>query len=103
MDLGLLYPALQSRKIDLAAANSTDGRLASAEFTVLEDDKHYFPPYECSVVVRDTALAQFPELRRALAELSGRITAERMRRLNAAVDGEHRNTAEVAREFLDGK
>lgn len=102
MDLGLLYPALQARKIDLAAANSTDGRLASKEFVVLADDKQYFPPYECAVVVRDAALQQFPELRPALAELSGKIDAERMRNLNAAVDIEHRNVADVAREFLNG-
>ena len=100
MDLGLLYPALEAHNIDLAAANSTDGRLAGAAFTVLLDDKKYFPPYECAVVVRDAALARFPELRSALAELSGRISAERMRRLNAAVDIDHRSVAEVAREFL---
>ena len=100
MDLGLLYPALQARRIDLAAANSTDGRLASDEFAVLQDDRSYFPPYECSVVVRDAALDQFPELRNALAQLSGRISADRMRRLNAAVDIDHRNVADVVREFL---
>lgn len=102
MDLGLLYPALQAGKIDLAAANSTDGRLASGEFVVLRDDKQYFPPYECAVVVRDAAFQQFPELRAALAELSGKIDAEAMRKLNAAVDIDHRNVADVAREFLDG-
>lgn len=102
MDLGLLYPALQAGKIDLAAANSTDGRLASGDFVVLRDDKQYFPPYECAVVVRDAAFQQFPELRAALAQLSGKIDADRMRKLNAAVDIEHRNVADVAREFLDG-
>lgn len=100
MDLGLLYPALEARRIDLAAANSTDGRLASDAFTALQDDRRYFPPYECAVVIRDEALARFPQLRGALAELSGRITAEEMRRMNAAVDIEHRDVKQVARDFL---
>jgi glycine betaine/choline ABC-type transport system substrate-binding protein len=100
MDLGLLYPALESRKIDMAAANATDGLLARPEFTVLADDRRYFPPYECAVVVRQDALARFPELRGALAELSGRLSDSAMRRMNAAVDLEHRSVADVAREFL---
>jgi osmoprotectant transport system substrate-binding protein len=86
--------------VDLAAANSTDGRLAGSEFTVLEDDRRYFPPYECAVVVRDETMARHSQLQSALAELSGRITAQEMRRMNAAVDGEHRRVPDVAREFL---
>jgi osmoprotectant transport system substrate-binding protein len=102
MDLGLLYPALEAGKIEMAAANSTDGRLAGSGFTVLEDDRRYFPPYECAVVVREEALARYPELRKAIEELSGRITDTDMRRLNAAVDMEKRPVATVAREFLTG-
>jgi glycine betaine/choline ABC-type transport system substrate-binding protein len=100
MDLGLLYPALRSRRIDMAAASATDGHLANAEFTMLEDDRRYFPPYECAVVVRQEILLRYPALRKTLEELSGRISASEMRRMNAAVDGEHRPMAEVAREFL---
>jgi glycine betaine/choline ABC-type transport system substrate-binding protein len=100
MDLGLLYPALQSRSIEMAAASATDGRLASSEYTVLADDLRYFPPYECAIVVRQAALERVPELRAALEELSGRISAVDMRQMNAAMDRDHRNVAEVAREFL---
>jgi glycine betaine/choline ABC-type transport system substrate-binding protein len=100
MDLGLLYPALQANRIDMAAANATDGLLARPEFTTLADDRHYFPPYECAIVVREDALARYPGLRSALAELSGRISEAEMRLMNAAVDTDHRAVAEVAREFL---
>jgi osmoprotectant transport system substrate-binding protein len=100
MDLGLLYPALQAQKIEMAAANATDGMLAHAEFTVLEDDLHYFPPYECAIAVRRDTLARYPELRAALTELSGRISDTAMRKMNEAVDVEHRPVAEVARDFL---
>jgi glycine betaine/choline ABC-type transport system substrate-binding protein len=102
MDLGLLYAALDSRKVDMIAANSTDGQAAVRDVTILDDDRHYFPPYDCAVVARVDVLARYPGLRGALGELSGKLTAETMRHLNQQVDGEHRAAAQVAREFLDG-
>lgn len=100
MDLGLLYPALESGRIDMAAASATDGRLSDAAFTALADDRRYFPPYECAIVVRQRTLSRFPELGAVLEGLSGRITGAEMRRMNAEVDRDHRRVAEVAREFL---
>ncbi len=100
MDLGLLYPALQSRKVDMIAANSTDGLLAALEVAVLADDRHYFPPYQCAAVVREEVLARYPGLRQALEELSSRLPDSVMRRLNYEVDGKHRRAADVAAEFL---
>ena len=101
MDLGLLYPALQSRKIDMAAANMTDGMLAHQDFTVLTDDLGYFPPYECAIAVRNDTLQRFPRLKATLSELSGSISDESMRRMNELVDVEHKPVAEVARDFLN--
>ena len=100
MDLGLLYAALEARKVDLIAANSTDGLASAMDVAILEDDRRYFPPYECAVLVRADTLARFPQLRGALEELSGRISEETMRRLNYEVDGKHRPAGEVAGEYL---
>ena len=100
MDLGLLYAALQSGKVDMIAANSTDGLASALDVTILRDNRHYFPPYECAVVVREETLARMPKLREALEELSGRLTDAVMRRLNYEVDGRHRAPADVAAEFL---
>jgi glycine betaine/choline ABC-type transport system substrate-binding protein len=101
MDLGLLYAALKSRHVDLIAANSTDGLLSVLDVAVLEDDRHYFPPYECAVVAREDTLARYAGLRDALEELSGRLPDQTMRKLNFGVDGEHRPPAQVASQFLD--
>ena len=101
MDLGLLYEALDSRQVDMIAANSTDGQAAVRDVTILDDDRHYFPPYDCAVVAREDSLARYPGLRAALERLSGKITAETMRRLNEQVEGEHHPAAQAAREFLD--
>jgi osmoprotectant transport system substrate-binding protein len=103
LDLGLLYRALLEKQVDIVAGNSTDGLLAARDLTMLEDDKHYFPPYEAVPVVRADALARFPEMRSALLELAGKINDEEMRRMNYEVDGEHRDIGDVAREFLRAK
>lgn len=99
MDLGLLYRALKDHQVDLAAGNATDGLIAALDMTVLEDDLHYFPPYEAVPVVNDEALRRFPQLASALNELANTISDDEMRRLNYAVDGEHRDVVEVVKEF----
>jgi len=100
MDLGLLYQALERGAVDMAAGSATDGLIHAMHLKVLEDDRHYFPPYEAALVVRGDTLARNPGLRTALAELSGSISTEQMRRMNYQVDGQHRRAAEVARDFL---
>ena len=100
MDLGLLYQALMKNKVDMVASNSTDGMLSVLPVRVLEDDRHYFPPYQCALVVREAAEREFPGMRKALEELSGRISSQTMRRLNYELDGRHRPVREIAREFL---
>jgi osmoprotectant transport system substrate-binding protein len=99
MELGLLYRALKDRQIDLAAGNGTDGLIAALKMVVLEDDLHYFPPYEAVPVVNDGAVGRFPGLIPALNELANKISDDDMRQMNYAVDGEHRDVVEVVREF----
>jgi osmoprotectant transport system substrate-binding protein len=99
MDLGLLYRALAAHQVDMIAANSTDGPIEALRLTALEDDKHYFPPYQAVPLVREEALARWPEMAASLGALAGRITADDMRAMNEAVDGQHRDPAEVVGEF----
>jgi len=103
MDLGLLARALHDHQIDLAAGNTTDGLIAALDFVVLDDDRHYFPPYEAVPVIREMTLQQHPEVARALSGLEGRISDQEMQRLNYAVDGLHRDVKEVVHDFLQGK
>ncbi len=99
MDLGLIYRALVERGVDVVAGNATDGQIRHLGLRVLADDKHYFPPYEAAPVVRQAALERWPVLWRALEGLGGTLTADDMRRLDYAVDGEHRSPADVVREL----
>ncbi len=103
MDLGLLYRALVDHQVDIVAGNSTDGLIDSLHLVALEDDRHYFPPYDAVPIVRRAALEKFPQLRQALADLSGKLTAADMRHLNAQVDADQRDVAAVVRAFRAAK
>jgi glycine betaine/choline ABC-type transport system substrate-binding protein len=100
MDLGLITRALKDHQVDIIAGNNTDGLIPAMDFFVLEDDHHYFPPYEAVAVMRGDMLKNHPEVGAALGELAGAISDDDMRRLNYSVDGEHRDAADVVREFL---
>jgi len=103
MDLGLLAPALKDHQIDMAAGNATDGLIPVLDLFVLEDDRHYFPPYEAVAVVRQQALREHPELGQILDDLGGKISDQEMQKLNYALDGQHRDAKDVAHEFLKSK
>lgn len=103
MDLGLLYRALQNNQIDMAAGSNTDGLIAALDLVVLEDDRHYFPPYDAVPIVRRETLQRHPEVGDALRRLSGRISAEDMRHMNYAVDGEKEDAEAVVKDFLAQK
>ncbi|MEX5216811.1 MAG: hypothetical protein NW701_03200 [Nitrospira sp.] len=100
MDLGLLYQALEQRQVNMVAANATDGRLSVLDVLVLNDDRHYFPPYDCALAVRSDFLKRDPAVQEALTELAGLFGDTAMQKLNYAVDGEHRPVQDVAQEFL---
>jgi len=114
MALDLTYTALASRKVDLIAGNSTDGRIAALDLVQLEDDRHYFPPYEAVLLVRREAFKKVTNyegpgteavhpLSGVMSRLAGAITTEEMRRLNFEVDGNKRDKKDVVREWLKAK
>jgi len=100
MDLGLLTRALKNGQVDLIAGNNTDGLIPALDLSALQDDHHYFPPYEAVAVMRRDLVRNHPDAAAALDSLGGTISDNDMRRMNYAVDGEHRDAVVVAREFL---
>ena len=103
MDLGLIYRALVDHQVDVVAGNSTDGMISALGLVALEDDRHYFPPYDAVPVVRKAALERFPTLSAVIGELAGKVSAADIRQMNYAVDGLHREPAAVVREFRKAK
>jgi osmoprotectant transport system substrate-binding protein len=103
MDLGLLYRSLLEHQVDLVAGNSTDGLIAARDLAILDDDRHYFPPYDAVPIVRRDAFERHPELRAALAALDGKISSAAMQKMNYSVEAERKDTGEVVSEFLHTK
>ena len=98
--IGLKYKALLDGDVDVAVAFSTDGQIDAFHLVVLEDDKHFWPPYQVAPVLRDDAAARFPKAAPALDALAPLLTDAVMRHLNWRVDGNHEEPADVARDFL---
>jgi osmoprotectant transport system permease protein len=103
MDLSLSYRALASDEVDIIAGNSTDGMIATLGLVQLEDDRHYFPPYEAVFLFRNDRVARLAAAGDALRQLAGAINTEEMRRLNYEVDGRGRDIGEVVREWRQGR
>ncbi|HWT45793.1 MAG TPA: glycine betaine ABC transporter substrate-binding protein, partial [Vicinamibacterales bacterium] len=96
----LIYRALADHQVDLIAGDATNGLIAAYDLAVLGDSRRYFPPYDAVPVARSAVLLRYPAVRDAVASLAGRVSADDMRRMNRAVDAEHRDPVAVAREFL---
>jgi osmoprotectant transport system permease protein len=101
MDLTLSYRALASGQVDLIAGDATAGLIKSLDLVQLEDNRHYFPPYDAVPVAHASTLLRYPEVRKALERLAGRISAADMREMNHAADAQRENPADVARRFLE--
>ena len=103
MELGLMYKALSEKKVDLIAANSTDGLIPVLKLVILEDDKKYFPPYEAVPIFNQAILKKYPELQETINRLSGLISDEEMQKMNYQVDNQSRPVEQVVKEFIKTK
>jgi len=102
MDLSLMYRALANGDVDVIAGDATSALIRTFDLVMLEDDRHYFPPYDAIAVARTATILRLPAVRTALESLAGRISVEEMQRMNHAVDVEHQDAAAVVRAFLNG-
>jgi osmoprotectant transport system substrate-binding protein/osmoprotectant transport system permease protein len=100
MDVSLIYRALADGQVDVIAGDATSALINALDLTPLDDNRHYFPPYDAVPVVRTAALLRQPAIGRALARLAGRVSDGDMRALNAAVDIDHQEVESVVRLFL---
>jgi osmoprotectant transport system permease protein len=100
MDLTLSYRALAAGQVDLIAGDATAGLIKGLDLVQLEDNRHYFPPYDAAAVARASTLLRYPQVRTALERLAGHISPADMRAMNYAADVEHRDVSDVVRQFL---
>jgi osmoprotectant transport system substrate-binding protein len=99
-DNGLKYRVLRGGNADVTVGFTTDGELTDPQLTLLRDDRHFWPGYHISPVVREATLNQHPAIAGILNRISGQLDTETMRQLNAAVDLKKQDYQTVARQFL---
>ena len=99
MDLSLMYRGLATGQVDVVAGDATSGLIDALDFSVLEDDRRYFPPYDAVPLVRSASLLRHPDIRRVIDSMP-RISEKNMRAMNRAVDLDHREVGSVVREYL---
>jgi glycine betaine/choline ABC-type transport system substrate-binding protein len=100
LDRNLLYQSVAQGVLDLAAGDSTDGRIDALDLFALEDDRQYFPHYQAVPLANAAALGRYPAVRTAINRLAGNLDVATMRRLNRRIDLDKADARTVAREFL---
>mgnify|MGYP005794027177 CR=1 FL=1 len=100
MQIGLVYDAAEQGKMQVILGYSTDGRIRSYNLKILKDNLHFFPPYNCSLVVRGVIIRHDPHLKKVLHRLDGKISLSTMQELNYQSDDELLEPATVAHRFL---
>nr|WP_116338314.1 glycine betaine ABC transporter substrate-binding protein [Cupriavidus taiwanensis] len=102
LDPGLVYTALKNNQVELGLVYATDGRVKGFDLVLLEDDQHFFPPYNAVPVVRKPVLDQHPELAGLLNALAAKLDNESMTEMNYKVDIGQQPVDKVAEDFLRG-
>jgi len=103
VEIGLLYPTVADGTVDAAMGDSTAGRIPALDLVILEDDKHFFPPYYAAPIVRMDVLEQAPEIEEIFNRVAGKISNEQMQSMNYDVDEGKMEPVDVAREFLESE
>lgn len=100
MEPKLRYNAILANDINLIDAYSTDSELAQYKLKVLQDDKKLFPPYQGAPLMLTKTIEKYPEIRKPLNRLAGKITDDEMRKMNYEVNVNGKSAEEVARNYL---
>lgn len=100
MQAGLMYTAIDSKKVDAIIVYSTDGRIKSNKLKILKDDLNFFPPYQLALVSNKKSFDKFPILKKVYEDLENSITDSEITELNNLVDGEKLSPKLVTRNFL---
>jgi osmoprotectant transport system substrate-binding protein len=98
--LGLRYDALQGGDVDVVNGAATDWQIGDKQYVALQDDKHFFPPYNVAPVVRRSALLAFPNAEKVLNSVTALLDNNVMQNLNARVEKDKEEPKDVAIAFL---
>ncbi|SER93648.1 osmoprotectant transport system substrate-binding protein [Gracilibacillus ureilyticus] len=101
-DNGIKYEVLKNDEADVAPAYTTEGQLTNTEeFTLLEDDKQVWPPYNLAPVIRNEVLDNNPEIEEVINKVSATLDTKTVTELNAKVDLDKEEYTTVAKEYYE--
>jgi osmoprotectant transport system substrate-binding protein len=101
VDIARRHEVLTSGRADVSIVFTTDPQINREKEVLLEDDKGMFPPYNSTLVMKqETADLAGPDLAKTIDLLQEQLTDENMQELNARVDLDKKDPAEVAKEYL---
>ena len=101
MEPALRYQAIQSNKVQIIDAYSTDAELVKYNLVALKDDKQLFPPYQGAPLLRQSTLKKYPKVKTALNKLAGKISEKEMQSMNYNVGVEGKSAKTVAKTYLE--
>ncbi|MGT2928767.1 glycine betaine ABC transporter substrate-binding protein [Streptococcus dentasini] len=101
-DNSLKYEILANNKADVTPAYTTEGQLVDTDkYTLLKDDKAFWPPYNLAPVIRDETLKKYPEVKGILNQVTKSLTTKTVTKLNAKVDVDKEDYKKVARDYYE--
>lgn len=103
LDTGAIYSATAKGTCNFGEVFTTDGRIKALDLQVLEDDRNFFPAYNVSVVIREEVLDEHPQIEELFAPVTEKLDDETLIELNAQIDVEGREPADVAFEWLQSE
>jgi len=103
LDTGVIYSATAKGTCNFGEVFTTDGRIKALNLQVLEDDRDFFPAYNVSVVVREEVLDEWPQIRALFGPVAQQLDDKTLIELNAQIDVEGREPADVAFEWLQSE
>ena len=97
---GAIYDATAAGKCNFGEVFTTDGRIVALKLKVLEDDRSFFPKYNVSFVVRSELIKKYPQIKDLFAPVTEKLTDKVLLGLNAKIDVDGQEPAEVAFNWL---
>lgn len=101
LDTGVIYTATQKGDdCNFGEVFQTDGRIKALDLVVMEDDKQFFPAYQGAFTLKQTTLDEYPDIEKILQPIADKLTVDEMQTLNALVDVDGEDPADVATDWL---
>lgn len=100
MEPSIRYKAIANGRVNVVDGYTTDPQIPQYHLKMMQDDKHFFPPYQGAPLMKESFAKKNPKVVKALNKLSGKITTEEMQQMNYDVTVKKQSAAHVARRYL---